>query len=1401
MNTREILLVGMMAAWSAVPASGQVVPTLYTVDGGFQNLTGRGVSGAGDLDGDHVEDVLIGSPRNGFQQLPSDAVVRAHSGKTGVVIHTVDGTSLWGPLGDASGLPGVDSSFGWSISGLGDTDEDGVGDYVVGSPAHLSFLDSPGRVGIFSGGSGQVRLVLEGGDLGEPGFGEADGFGWAVTRIRDVDDDGVEDVLVGAPFGGDGYARVHSGANGDLIHHLEPDDLTFGSNFGMAVTALDDLDGDGVGDFAVAAPGWGGFYKGKSSEMGRVYLYSGAEATRIRALQGNGPGWQFGASLASGLDVDGDDIQDIIVGAPGAAFGNGRVFVYTGRGAASAQGGLALAIPAPSRDEFGFGTTVAPAGDVDDDGTGDVLVGVPYDLFEPADEDDAPTYSHVYALSGETGAELARLEATDFGWELGGGIAFVGDLFDSDSDAFVLGAPGYGGADGRAVVAFVPGPSQQNSLPEPENALDGRPGGPALVRLPLDGSDIAFGTLVVTPQADGDSVAGELLEEAVTAFTDFGESQVGSNPQEAATGDFNNDGRDDFATANSGDDSVSTVVSDGPTAFSGTPGGLGTVTTISTGVNSNPRAIAAGDLNADDFDDLVVSGDMGVSSYVNDMSGGFVAADLHAIPVVTDIDLADLDGDRDLDALVTSGGLLGSGGARVLLGDGDGTFTAGTNFGGGPPVVSAQLADVDLDGDIDATLVTHYVFQGLPRSEISAHLNDGLGVFTPAGWELQVTSVDGSVPTFGAFNDISRDGLPDLVLTNNDNFFAPPGSFAGNEPPLEITILINDGTDIGGTWTGFTTSVLGTAYAGRAMEPILEDVFTDPDQPLATDPDLILVWYMDELAGQSPVPQPTAFIGILIGDGEGGFFDPDPNQFVLGDQPGDGDQGDVAGPFDDPGAPTGDGRPDLVFPNLLSNSLKVLVSDGDGGVASVGTITDVDELDPATLPPGLWSGGPRSVRMTHLDGDGLLDLVVYNDWRDDFLGDVRASLSLYVSTGGGGFSKTQYLPLPRSGEIRIADADLDGIDDVIVLQAIGPGSEDRVRVHRGLGNGTLALQPDEVQVPGRTLTGGLAEGSLGAGAGRAVVVTARDPDTGEGILLTYPLRQGVGLLPPIVSDLDTNWKLIDGLELADMDGDGFTDACLGTISGRLILARGDGVGGFVEVPVNPAAAAVGGGALAVGLIDGDDIPDIVSSKGKVASQAGVHVLSGTGFGDFTANLLAGLSASGDSGAQRPLLVDYDDDGTLDVILSHGTTNSISVLLSELNAVEEVDPGQAGSGGITPRLKAKGYTTLGSKLELQMDDTVGGAEGWLLVGFEAQPGNVPAVPVEGLFLNIPFSFGGEPGEPGAGDGEVMRVRLPVDPAAVGMELFLQLVVEDEGASGDPTPFSLSASNAISLTILD
>jgi len=281
----------------------------------------------------------------------------------------------------------------------------------------------------------------------------------SVGAAGDVNGDGVPDVIVGAPGtfgGGNSQARVFSGATGELLY--EPGATYAFSRFGWAVGGVGDVDGDGYDDFAVGdredpKPG--------RSDAGSVQVFSGVDGSLIWKRYGVAEPDHYGASLAGGVDVDGDGVPDVAVGAPQnePSFPiddglYGYVRIHSG-----VDGQPLKRLQAPPGADV-FGESVALVEDVDGDGHGEVLVGAPHipGSGEPG---------RVFLYSGADYSLLLEISEGQPGDHFGESVAVVGDVDRDGVPDFAIGAPRraqpgapteltgsagiYSGADGHAI--------------------------------------------------------------------------------------------------------------------------------------------------------------------------------------------------------------------------------------------------------------------------------------------------------------------------------------------------------------------------------------------------------------------------------------------------------------------------------------------------------------------------------------------------------------------------------------------------------------------------------------------------------------------------------------------------------------------------------------------------------------------------------------------------------------------------------------------------------------------------------------------------------------------------------------------------------------------------------------
>ncbi|MDP2307674.1 MAG: MopE-related protein [Pseudomonadota bacterium] len=287
---------------------------------------------AGDIDGDGVGDLLVSAPEAGDR-----------TSTIGSVYVVLGAPAASVPLGTAEaelfGTTRADS-IGAALAAVGDTNGDGFADFLVGAPEVDDAGTSAGAVYLVEGpvsGSSELATTAAARLLGEAA---SDGAGTAVAGPGDLDRDGYDDLMVGAPsagVGGRGYV-VLSPVTGDFSLAganaiFESEDAS--SNLGCAVAAPGDMDGDGTPElvFGADADVLGG------TGAGIVYIVaawtSGTLTSADAASQWFGAeGDQAGGALATAGDTDGDGLRDLFVGAIDADTGatdGGAGYLLLGR--------------------------------------------------------------------------------------------------------------------------------------------------------------------------------------------------------------------------------------------------------------------------------------------------------------------------------------------------------------------------------------------------------------------------------------------------------------------------------------------------------------------------------------------------------------------------------------------------------------------------------------------------------------------------------------------------------------------------------------------------------------------------------------------------------------------------------------------------------------------------------------------------------------------------------------------------------------------------------------------------------------------------------------------------------------------------------------------------------------
>ncbi len=376
---------------------------------------GQSVAGVGDVDGDGVDDFMVGSPRANPNGVSEAGSAYLFSGKVDSLLYRIDGDSA----GDW---------LGYAVSGAGDVDGDGTADFIIGSPlADSGGRNEAGKIGVYSGRTG-VRLWKI--------FGGAafDRFGSSAGGVGDLDGDGLEDFIIGAPrtdaggHGNAGSAFVYSAAACSLLFRL---DGVAGSDFlGSSVAGAGDVNGDGKPDFIVGAP-FADPDSVPNANTGAAYVCSGLDGTLLFTVRGDSADEHFGFSVAGAGDVDGDGRADVIVGAPNPAGLSdvGRALVFSGR-----DRSLLIHFTGDSAGDL-FGRSVAGAGDVNGDGRADIIVGAV--SAKPGGVEYAGS---VYLYSGTDSSLLYRANGLVSLDEMGYSVSGAGDMNGDGRPDFIVSA-------------------------------------------------------------------------------------------------------------------------------------------------------------------------------------------------------------------------------------------------------------------------------------------------------------------------------------------------------------------------------------------------------------------------------------------------------------------------------------------------------------------------------------------------------------------------------------------------------------------------------------------------------------------------------------------------------------------------------------------------------------------------------------------------------------------------------------------------------------------------------------------------------------------------------------------------------------------------------------------------
>lgn len=420
---------------------------------------GHAVGSAGDVNSDGYDDAIVGAPKDTYQ-VGAEGVAYIFHGSSEGLEGLPDKPEEGIPSQIlASGQKG--SEYGTSVGTAGNVNGDAYDDVIVGAPEYNNGITKVGAAFVYYGSESGLNEIPAWSVLGSHKDAQ---LGYAVSTAGDVNGDEFDDVVVGARWYSndqttEGAVLVYYGSESGLS---DVPDWTFesdqaGASLGTSVRAAGDVNRDGYDDVIAGAP----LYTSDQEHEGAAFLFFGSETGLISdthwVVYGGQAGAQFGLAVSTAGDVDDDGYDDVVVGAPmyddGEVEDAGAAFVFLGSN--SGPSGVPDWSVLGGHEYARLGYSVGSAGDVNGDVVDDLIVGA--DQYQ-GDEPQEGAAFVFYGSAGGLGQDADwTVEGDKANAGVGSSVGTAGNVDGTGSDDLIVGAPTYRHETdlvGRALVFY-----------------------------------------------------------------------------------------------------------------------------------------------------------------------------------------------------------------------------------------------------------------------------------------------------------------------------------------------------------------------------------------------------------------------------------------------------------------------------------------------------------------------------------------------------------------------------------------------------------------------------------------------------------------------------------------------------------------------------------------------------------------------------------------------------------------------------------------------------------------------------------------------------------------------------------------------------------------------------------